>query len=58
MNHTGVSDYSHGGLTSKRSHKHLLDSASQPIHSKQDMSDDEEPVDPMHEEVNDFVSMN
>ena len=58
MNNTGFSEYSQGGITSKRSHKHLLDSASQPIQSKQDVSDDEEPIDPMHEEANDFASMN
>jgi len=50
MNMTGqLSEQSQGGITSKRSHKYLLDSA-QPVQSKQDsesMSD--EPADPMLE---------
>ena len=35
-NTAAMSDYSQGGLTSKRSHKHLLDSANQPLMSKQE----------------------
>lgn len=48
MNITGqLSEQSQGGITSKRSHKHLLDSA-QPVLSKQDSdSQNDEPADPM-----------
>ena len=45
----GLSELSQGGITSKR-HKHLIDSASHPVQSKHDVSDDDEPVDPMYEE--------
>lgn len=31
-----ISDHSMGGMTSKRSHKHLLDTANQPMLSKQE----------------------
>ena len=51
MNNTALSEVSQGGITSKRSHHYVLDSASNPIQSKQpEQTDDEEPVDPMFED--------
>ena len=65
-NNTAVlSEHSIGGITSKRSHKHLLDSDNRPIASKQETEDiedlvDDEPADPMLEppDNNDFSSRN
>lgn len=63
-----ISDHSMGGMTSKRSHKHLLDSSNQPIMSKQETESlynqpDDEPADPMMEDddqpdPNEFSSVN
>lgn len=51
MNMTGISEHSQGGITSKRSHKYLFDSG-QPCLSKQDTEiEEEEPADPMLENI-------